>query len=383
MAAIACQNLLNDALYYTTEQENQWLGQLEQSDSVFQLEVLALKLCYADFDQAMALWQNNERLFKFIKLQYLGDDLAFYYSLGEDLPKATRTVKDETSKKVQTFYSENPYPKYKVVKVSTMSVGQTMARLGLEQITEPQILIAGCGTGLQAIELAFANRDGHVTAIDISPTSLRYGQLMAERYELNNIEFKLLDILQVHTLGKQFDYIASTGVLHHMESPQEGLNTLAQVLKPQRAMVLGFYSGLGRQDLAEIRDDVEAFFTDSGNAEISKNDLSCWRSQWTDEQKQQHWFNSNDFFNLNGLMDAIFHPQEAFYNLMQLRGMLNEAQITFKSMAISGGQRALYSEALANVELPHNIETLMFWHQFEQKHQYFFAGMYNFFAVKR
>ena len=39
-------------------------------------------------------------------------------------------------------------------------------------IEQPSILIAGCGTGQQAIEAAFRYQHGEILAIDLSLTSL-------------------------------------------------------------------------------------------------------------------------------------------------------------------------------------------------------------------
>lgn len=386
ISAIACQNLLNDGLYHTDEQELQWLAMLDNTDKVFALEVLALKLSYANFEQALTLWEQHKDLFKFTQMKSLGEDLAFYHQLQTEQSK--KAVQDETSKVVQSFYMQNPYPKYKVVKVNTMTIGQHMERIGLKNVSKPEILVAGCGTGLQAIELAFANRDGKVTAIDISPTSLQYGKLMAKRYGLKNIKFKLLDILKVNELKKKFDYIVSTGVLHHMQDPQAGLNALSGVLKPERAMVLGLYARASRQVLGDIKNDVIDFFADKApqegdeQQEIEKHQLSQWRSSWTDKERAEHWYNTNDFFHLNGLMDAIFHPHEVMYSLMDLRPMLNEAGVVFKSMAVTKQMTARYAEQLAESPMPHNRETLFYWHGFEQKNPQFFAGTYNFFVVK-
>jgi hypothetical protein len=166
-----------------------------------------------------------------------------------------------------------------------------------------------------------------------------------------------------------------------MESPQVGLDILSELLKPQRAMVLGFYSRSGRQDLIDIRQQVLEML-DKPQEEVVKQDLSRWRAGWSEQDKQQHWFNISDFFNLNGLMDAIFHPQETYYDLIQLKRMLHDAQLTFKSMAITSTTRAKYAQALNDINLPYNVETLTFWHGFERKHPYFFDGMYNFFVVK-
>ncbi|BBN83593.1 hypothetical protein PA25_35780 [Pseudoalteromonas sp. A25] len=380
MAAIACQNLLNDGLYHTTEEEEQLLAQLEACEPVFKSEAVALKLCYASFDEAMAIWAQADDAFDNYKLNELATDLDFYQSVRSGAIEIASELNNETSKTVQSFYKENPYPKYKVVNMSALSVTQCMARLGMKAVPAPNILIAGCGTGLQVIELAFANPDGHITAIDISPMSISYAQQMVKRYQLSNVEFRLLDILEAKQLAQQYDFIISTGVLHHMASPESGLKVLAELLKPQRTMVLGFYSELGRRELPHIRKSVLSFF---GSDNITKEQLPLWRSQWSEQQKSEAWFNSNDFFNSNGMMDAIFHPQEAYYDLPTLEKMLTTAGLNFGSMALNNVQKARYQRALDDFEPLKSGESLSHWAEFEQLYPDFFMGMYNFFAIKQ
>ncbi|MFT5162542.1 MAG: cyclopropane fatty-acyl-phospholipid synthase-like methyltransferase [Alteromonadaceae bacterium] len=80
--------------------------------------------------------------------------------------------------------------------------------------------------------------------------------LIAARFKITNVEFKLLDILQVATLNKTFDFIISIGVSHHMETPEDGLSALEHILNPGGMTVLGLYSRLPRKDLVNIKADV-------------------------------------------------------------------------------------------------------------------------------
>ena len=43
--------------------------------------------------------------------------------------------------------------------------------------------------------------------------------------------------------------IISTGVLHHMEKPEDGLASLSSVLKPNGIMLLGLYSKYARSEI--------------------------------------------------------------------------------------------------------------------------------------
>src|SRR5271167_963199 len=76
------------------------------------------------------------------------------------------------------------------------------------------ILVAGCGTSQAAIH-ALREPDAHVTAIDISETSLRHTRDLQQKYGLGNLDLHRLAIEEVGVLGQVFDQIVCTGVLHH------------------------------------------------------------------------------------------------------------------------------------------------------------------------
>ena len=59
------------------------------------------------------------------------------------------------------------------------------------------------------------------------------------------------DILHLHHLGKEFDIIESTGVLHHMDEPMVGWKALVDLLKPGGLMKIGLYSDLARQHIVK------------------------------------------------------------------------------------------------------------------------------------
>ena len=58
-----------------------------------------------------------------------------------------------------------------------------------------------------------------------------YAIMKSEQYGARNIHFMKGDLLDVDHLNKEFDYIISGGVLHHMKDPLEGLKTLSRNLR--------------------------------------------------------------------------------------------------------------------------------------------------------
>lgn len=107
------------------------------------------------------------------------------------------------------------------------------------------ILIAGCGSNQAAI-IAYNNRSARVVAIDVSQKSLDHEQFLKDKYGLTNLELHRLPIEEVGSLGRDFDLIMSTGVLHHLASSETGMKALAECLRPDGAVALMLYARYGR-----------------------------------------------------------------------------------------------------------------------------------------
>jgi SAM-dependent methyltransferase len=116
------------------------------------------------------------------------------------------------------------------------------------------ILIAGCGAN-QAAYFAFTNRASHVLGIDISETALDCEARLKQKHGLDNLELLHMRLDGLATLGRSFDLIISTGVLHHLPDPDAGLRSLRDVLRPHGVigvMVYGYYPRLGVYMMQEL-----------------------------------------------------------------------------------------------------------------------------------
>jgi 2-polyprenyl-3-methyl-5-hydroxy-6-metoxy-1,4-benzoquinol methylase len=115
------------------------------------------------------------------------------------------------------------------------------------------LLIAGCGTS-QAAKHALRWPSAHVTAIDISATSVRHTEELKRKYELNNLIVHQLAIEHVGQLNVNFDQIICTGVLHHLADPDAGLTALRNVLRPEGAMHVMVYAPYGRSGVYMLQE---------------------------------------------------------------------------------------------------------------------------------
>src|SRR5215467_12307358 len=135
---------------------------------------------------------------------------------------------------VRAFYDSHPYP----APIDNLDRHRELyrnpdRRRALSHLLWPteqpranrEILVAGCGTS-QAAAHALREPGAHVTAIDISETSLSHTRDLRQKYTLQNLDLHRLPIERVHELGQTFDEIVCTGVLHHLPDPDIGLRSL-------------------------------------------------------------------------------------------------------------------------------------------------------------
>jgi SAM-dependent methyltransferase len=128
------------------------------------------------------------------------------------------------------------------------------------------ILIAGCGTN-QAAAFAFTNRAANVVGVDISQPSLDHQQYLKDKHGLENLELHRLPIEELSTLGRDFDLVVASGVLHHMADPLAGMTALAGCLRPDGVLAALIYAKYGRIGVALM----ESVFRDMG---LSQDDAS-------------------------------------------------------------------------------------------------------------
>ncbi len=392
LASLACLTLLNDGLYGPTDSEAEKLGILNLSLADFideenkrSIEELVLTLCYIQFADALRIGYVNKDLIKFSDLENLNLALAFYSEVMTQIDEEG-VIKRDTSRLVQSFYAENPYPKWHVMNTEALNAQECLHSIGKSVNSTSKILIAGCGTGKQAIEFAKGCPELNVTAIDISHVSLSYARLMANKYNVTNIEFILLDILDIAVLNLQFDYIVCTGVLHHMASPQHGLNALESVLTADGYMLIALYSRLARQELAGIKSDLISFLhteeTSLAETKVTKEGVIKWRGQLSDKSKQQPWFQCWDFFGLSGIYDLILHPQQFEFDLLEIKSLLQSSGLKFKSMGVSLTNNQPLKKLIVENPVGPEGETLEYWHSIENKLTNTFTAMYQFYVTR-
>jgi SAM-dependent methyltransferase len=190
-----------------------------------------------------------------------------------------------------------------------------------------EILVAGCGTS-QAAQYALREPDSHVTAIDISHTSLRHTRSLQQQHDLANLELHRLPIENIAELGRSFDLIVCTGVLHHLPDPDLGLRALRAVLRQKGAMHVMVYAAYGRAGIYMMQQYSRLLGISASTHEL--RDLSTTLGTLpADHPISALLHKVKDFRRPESMADALLHPLDRAYTVPQLYGWLERCGMTF------------------------------------------------------
>jgi SAM-dependent methyltransferase len=240
----------------------------------------------------------------------------------------------------------------------------------------PEILIAGCGTGQHPLSTAMAVKGAKLLAVDLSLASLSYAMRKTCELGIESIDYALADLLQLNSLGREFDVIESSGVLHHLEKPFEGWEVLLSLLRPNGLMRLGFYSEIARRDIVKVRDLIR----DKGIAPtpqaIREFRRSLRRSGGTDFGFAT---GSSDFFSMSACRHLLFHTQEARMSLDVIKAYLDQHDLTFLGFDIDASVLRSYKARFPDDAAASNLDH---WRDYEEANPDTFAAMYQFWVQK-
>jgi len=248
----------------------------------------------------------------------------------------TQSVMTGSSEQVRDFYQRMPYP----APLTTLDEHRDLyknpnrrrAQYHLLWPTEPlrgnlEILIAGCGTS-QAARYALREPDARVTAIDISEMSLGFTRDLKQKYDLPNLEIHQLSIEDVRELGRTFDQVVCTGVLHHLPDPDLGLCALRDVLSPQGAMNLMVYAPYGRAGIYMMQEYCRLLGLSSSDKDLKE--LGDMLKALPSSHPIANAMHAGlDFRRPDALADALLHPLDRAYSVPQLYDWLERCRMSF------------------------------------------------------
>jgi SAM-dependent methyltransferase len=238
------------------------------------------------------------------------------------------------------------------------------------------ILSAGCGTGQRSIAMAGKFGAGHMLAVDLSLASLGYARRKSDEMGLA-ITYAQADILELATIGRQFDVIESLGVLHHLTDPWAGWVTLLSLLRPSGFMLLGLYSERARAPVTAAR----AHAAERGLGG-SAGDIRRFREELIRSDNTRPYasiLGSEDFFSLSACRDLLFHVQEHRMTLAEIAGFIQSQSLRLLGFELEDAVLAAYRKRFPQDKAATDPAC---WEAFEADHPGLFGGMYIFWVQK-
>ena len=296
------------------------------------------------------------------------------------------SITNQVSQAVRAQYEENPYPRWQ--SLSRFSAGPLRKILpevcpALAGVTplppeRPRVLVAGCGTGRHALLAAQLYQASALVAVDLSRASLAYAIRKAKAIGIDSIAFYQADILELPAHLAPFDVIESSGVLHHMASPQAGWQALAQLLKPGGLMKIALYSDAARQHIVAARDLIAArgFAATGDGIRLCRREIFARR----DDPVMAKLAAGRDFYSMSLCRDLIFHVQEHRFSLPEIGAACHRLGLTF--LGIEPQEPRLAESYRVRFPEDPRLTSLDNWARFETENPDCFAEMIHFWLMK-
>ena len=385
LIVFAEQMFFCEFIYNETDEEKKLLKKLDnkikKNDDICELSVLLISLYkpinksnYLKLKLDSYISKSNE-FNEFLK--YVLHDPNKDKKVSKSL-KSLSNFSNETSRLMKSQYEENPFPRWRFTlrPMIGSDINEFTNRYSRTSFKKPKILIAGCGTGQQAITWS-AYKDSKIYAVDLSSVSLAYAIRKAEERSIKNVSFYHLDLLDLELLNKKFDLIISTGCLHHMEKPEDGLESLVNVLKPKGLIYLGLYSTRARSEIEWTRKYIQ-----KRKLDITEDNIRAFRTKILNSKnkKLQSIKGLLDFFSLSNLRDLLFNYTEHTYDLITIKKLLENKKLDF--LAFNEMHPNLIKSFKTHFPNDNELAKLESWDKFEKIYPKTFLGMYRFWVKK-
>ena len=296
------------------------------------------------------------------------------------------SIGDDVSVAVRKQYEENPYPRWVKMPVWEQALPfndelrRTLPFVPFTPMFDdgaPEALVAGCGTGRDAMSVAQRFSGARVLAVDLSLSSICYAKRKTQELGLTNIRYAQADILKLDELDVTFDIIGSVGVLHHLADPFAGWRVLLSRLRPGGYMCVGLYSQLGRRQLRKARELIAARGYTSAPPDIRRFRQDVFAQETSPEL--QLVSKAHSFYTLSECRDLAFHVQEHRFSLPQIESFLAELGLQFLGFEL---ERHVIDRYRARFPSDRYCTSLANWGRFESDNPDTFTAMYQFWIQK-
>jgi SAM-dependent methyltransferase len=294
-------------------------------------------------------------------------------------------IGDGVTAQVRQQYEENPYPRWvrlgpppNPLRVLDDYIRQLFPMASFRPVGQQgrlDALVAGCGTGRHALEVAQGYRDARVLGVDLSLASLSSAKRKRPVALSDAIEFAQADILNIGSLDRRFDLINAGGVLHHMGEPLGGWRALIKLMKPNGLMQVGLYSAHARKEIVAARN----LIAERGYS-ASQDDIRRCRQELLAMPKPFKFVTLADFFTISECRDLMFHVHEKQFTIPEIKVFLVENDLKFIGFEFGPQPHAYHCDVFARNGW--STGDLDRWDDYERANPDIFASMYIFWVQK-
>jgi SAM-dependent methyltransferase len=197
------------------------------------------------------------------------------------------------------------------------------------------VLIAGCGSVAAAAQ-AYLYPKSRVVGVDVSRASLAHHEFLKNKHNLTNLALHHCAVEDVRSLQKDFDYIATFGVLHHVADPAAGLRALGEVLRRDGVidvMVYGKQGRVGVTMLQELFRLLKAKPDDAG-VQMVKDVLAALSPRHPVQTYRQ--MAAQDLSYDEGIVDTFLHPRDLPFSVADCLNFVESAGLVFQGWKENG-----------------------------------------------
>jgi len=190
------------------------------------------------------------------------------------------------------------------------------------------ILVAGCGT-MAAACYAYLYPKARVVGIDISNASLAHEEVLKKKHSLENLTLHLCPLEKAASLGTDFDFIATHGVLHHLADPPVGLRALGEVLRPEGVISIMVYARYGRVGVYMLQELFRILGLEQkpSDVQVVKEGLHALPPE---HPVKRYLRLALDLNSEPGLVDTFLHMRDRPYTVPECLGLVDDAGLTFQ-----------------------------------------------------
>jgi ubiquinone/menaquinone biosynthesis C-methylase UbiE len=129
-------------------------------------------------------------------------------------------------------------------------------------LQDGRILEIGPGPGFIAIEIAKLLPETQVVGLDLSKTMIEIATGNAQQHGVSDrVEFREGDASAMPSEDESFDFVVSSGSLHHWEQPSRVFKEIHRVLKPDRwALISDLRADAPAEEVQAFADQIDSRF---------------------------------------------------------------------------------------------------------------------------